>query len=72
MSHETVESYELDDIVDLDEHVLTVGASAAGVGSGVPIDQPLARLWTFAGLRAVRARSFSTRADALEAVRRRG
>ena len=65
--------FELEDIVDLGEHVLIVGhVLGRGAGSGVPIDQRLAMLWTFHGLKAVHAKSFPSTAEALEAVGRGG
>ncbi|MQA72811.1 MAG: hypothetical protein GEU88_00390 [Solirubrobacterales bacterium] len=60
---------EIEEIIDLGENVVVVlGISAQGVGSGVPVAQQLAAVWTFDGDRAVRARSFTSRADALEAA----
>jgi hypothetical protein len=35
----------------------------------VPVSQELAVVWTFEGDKAVRARSFTSRAEALEAAR---
>jgi ketosteroid isomerase-like protein len=61
---------EVDEIIDLGEHVVVVlGISAQGAGSGVPVAQEFAVVWTFDGERVVRARSFTSRADALEAAR---
>jgi ketosteroid isomerase-like protein len=68
---ETWDDYdqELEEIVDLGDDVLVVGrASARGAGSGVPVMQEFAVVWTFEGERAVRARSFGSRAEALRAV----
>jgi ketosteroid isomerase-like protein len=60
---------ETDEVIDLGDHVLVVGrVLARGPGSGVPVDQPVAMLWTFEGTKAVRARSFRSKAEALEAV----
>jgi ketosteroid isomerase-like protein len=47
-------------------HVLR--RSARGGGGRVPVAQELAVVWTFEGDRAVRARSFTSRAEALEAA----
>jgi ketosteroid isomerase-like protein len=61
---------EVDEIIDLGEHVVVVlGISAQGAGSGVPVAQEFAVVWTFDGERVVRARSFTSRAEALEAAR---
>lgn len=68
---ETWDDYdqEIEDIVDLGDDVLVVGrASARGAGSGVPVTQEFAVVWTFEGERAVRARSFPSRAEAEQAV----
>lgn len=60
---------ELEEIVDLGDDVLVVlRISARGGGSGVPVTQELAVVWTFEGDKAVRARSFASRAEALEAA----
>lgn len=70
-TRETWDDYdqEVDEIVDLGDDVLVVGrASARGTGSGVPVAQEFAVVWTFEGERAVRARSFGSRAEALEAI----
>jgi ketosteroid isomerase-like protein len=64
-------SYEqkLEEIVDLGENVVVVVRIAGrGGGSGVPVSQDLAVVWTFVGDKAVRARSFTSRAEALEAA----
>lgn len=71
---ETWDDYdqELVEIVDLGDDVLVVGrASARGAGSGVPVTQEFAVVWTFEGDRAVRARSFASREEALEAAEHR-
>ena len=71
-TRETWDDYdqELEEIVDLGDDVLVVlRISARGGGSGVPVSQELAVVWTFEGDRAVRARSFASRAEALEAVK---
>jgi ketosteroid isomerase-like protein len=60
---------EVEEIIDLGDHVVVVlGISAQGVGSGVPVAQEFAVVWTFDGDAVVRARSFTSRAEALEAV----
>jgi ketosteroid isomerase-like protein len=62
-------SQELTEIIDLgDDVVVVVRLSTRGGGSGVPVAQELAVVWTFEGDRAVRARSFTSRAEALEAA----
>jgi ketosteroid isomerase-like protein len=64
---------EVEDIVDLGEQVVVVlRISARGSGSGAPVGQEMAVLWTFDGDRAVRARSFTSGAAALESARRPG
>ncbi len=71
-TQETWQDYkqEVQEIIDLEEHVVVVlGISAQGAGSGVPVAQEFAVVWTFDGPAVVRARSFTSRADALEAVR---
>ena len=55
---------EIEDLVDLGEHVLAV---RRGRGSGVPVDQRMWILWRFSGKRAVHAKSFASKAEALEA-----
>jgi ketosteroid isomerase-like protein len=70
-TRETWDDYaqEVEEIVDLGDDVLVVGrASARGAGSGVPVTQEFAVIWSFEGQRAVRAQSFPSRAAALEAV----
>jgi ketosteroid isomerase-like protein len=70
-TRETWDDYaqEVEEIVDLGGDVLVVGrASARGAGSGVPVTQEFAVIWSFEGERAIRARSFPSRAEALEAV----
>ena len=64
-------SQEVTEIVDLGEHVVVVvRISARGGGSGVPVAQEMAVVWTFEGDRAVRARSYTSGAVALESARR--
>jgi ketosteroid isomerase-like protein len=63
-------SQEVEEIIDLGAQVVVVlRISARGAGSGVPVAQELAVLWTFDGDRAVRARSFTSRAAALASAR---
>jgi ketosteroid isomerase-like protein len=62
---------EVEEVVDLGDDVLVVvRLSARGGGSGVPVTQELAIVWTFEGDKAVLARSFASRAEALEAAGR--
>jgi ketosteroid isomerase-like protein len=71
-TRETWEEYsqEVEEIIDLGAQVIVVlRISARGAGSGVPVAQELAVVWTFDGERAVRARSFTSRAAALAGVR---
>ncbi len=64
-------SQEVEEIIDLGERVVVVlRLSARGGGSGVPVSQELAVVWTFEGERAVRAESFTSRAAALESAGR--
>jgi ketosteroid isomerase-like protein len=64
-------SQELTELVDLGRNVLVVlRLSARGGGSGVPVAQELAVVWTFEGDKAVRARSFTSRAEAVETAER--
>jgi ketosteroid isomerase-like protein len=68
---ETWEEYQqdLDEIVAFGDDVLVVvRISARGGGSGVPVAQELAVVWTFDGERAVRARSFASRDEAVRAL----
>jgi ketosteroid isomerase-like protein len=70
-TREVWENYDqkVEEIVDLDEDaVVVVRVAGRGGGSGVPVSQELAVVWTFEGDKAVRARSFTSRAEALEAV----
>jgi ketosteroid isomerase-like protein len=61
---------EVEEIIDLGRDVVVVvRISARGGGSGVPVAQELAVVWTFEGDRAVRARSFTSKAEALESAR---
>jgi ketosteroid isomerase-like protein len=71
-TREVWEDYDqqMEEIIDLGENVVVVvRISARGGGSGVPVAQELAVVWTFEGDRAVRARSFTSRAEALESAR---
>jgi ketosteroid isomerase-like protein len=71
-TRETWQDYrqDVEEIVDLGENVVVVlRLSARGSGSGVPVAQELAVVWTFEGEQAVCARSFSSAAEALESAR---
>jgi SnoaL-like domain len=60
---------EIGEIVDLGEHVLVLARILGrGVGSGVPIDQEVAVLWYFEGEKAVWAKSFLSKREALAAA----
>jgi ketosteroid isomerase-like protein len=62
-------SQEIAEITDLGDDVLVVvSLSGRGGESGVPVAQELAVLWTFSGGKAIRARSFTSREEALEAA----
>src|SRR5918992_2242863 len=65
-------SQEIVEIADLGDDVLVVlSLSARGGGSGVPVAQELAVRWSFdEGGKAVLARSFTTKEEALEAAGR--
>jgi ketosteroid isomerase-like protein len=68
-TREVWENYDqkVEEIVDLVENVVVVVRIAGrGGGSGVPVSQELAVVWTFDGDQALRARSFTSRAEALE------
>ena len=68
---DTWEDYVLDlqEMVDLGEHVVVVmRMSGRGVSSGVPVSQEVATLWTFQGQKAIHAKGFPSRDEALEAV----
>jgi ketosteroid isomerase-like protein len=59
----------IEEITDLDTHVLAVGRmTARGRGSGVPIEQPLAMLARFQGEQIVWTKSFRSKQEALEAA----
>ena len=70
-TRETWEGYsqKLEEIVELGDHVVVVvSVSGRGGESGVPVGQQLAIVWTFEGERALRARSFTSRAEAFAAL----
>ena len=48
--------------------VVTYHLSARGRGSGVEVRQPITLVWTLVAGKAVRIRSYASRAEALEAV----
>jgi ketosteroid isomerase-like protein len=61
--------FELEEILDLDDDALVMGPRLdRGAASGVPISQPLGMLFTFRDDKAVRAKSFTSKQEALEAV----
>ena len=61
-------SQEIAELIDLgDDVVVVLRLSARGGGSGVPVAQELAVLWTFEDGKAIRARSFTSKEEALEA-----
>jgi ketosteroid isomerase-like protein len=63
-------SQEIEAIIDLDPNVVVVlRISARGSGSGVPVAQELAVVWTFEGDKAVRAESFTSKQEALDAAK---
>jgi ketosteroid isomerase-like protein len=60
---------QIEELVDLgDDIVVVLRVSARGAGSGVPIAQQSVWLWTFRERRAVRAKAFRSKKEALEAV----
>jgi ketosteroid isomerase-like protein len=61
---------EIEEIADLDEHqvLVVVRISGRGGGSGVPVAQELAVVWTFEDGKAIKARSFTSREEAVEAA----
>jgi ketosteroid isomerase-like protein len=63
-------SQEVEEIAELgeDDVLVVVRISGRGGGSGVPVAQELAVVWTFEGDKAVQARSFTSRQEALEAA----
>jgi ketosteroid isomerase-like protein len=61
--------FETEEIVDLGKHVLVLARiTGRGAASGVPIDQPVAVLVAFEGEKAVWAKSYLSKHEALEAV----
>jgi ketosteroid isomerase-like protein len=61
--------FETEEIVDLGEHVLVLAhVRGRGTGSGVPIDQQIAVLCAFEGEKAIWAKSFLSKREALEVV----
>jgi ketosteroid isomerase-like protein len=61
--------FEREEILDWDDHVVVIGrVLGRGKASGVPINQPLAMLFTFRDDKAVRGRSFTSKQEALEAA----
>src|SRR5918995_6055461 len=59
----------VEEIIDSGEHVVVVlRISGRGAGSGVPVSQRVTMLWTFKDDRIVRGKSFTSRAEALEAA----
>jgi ketosteroid isomerase-like protein len=61
--------FELEEILDLDDDALVMCRILdRGAASGVPISQPLGMLFTFRDDKAVRAKSFPSKQEALEAV----
>jgi hypothetical protein len=59
----------LDEVVALGEHALVLAhVTGRGAGSGVPIDQEIALLCVFEGDKAIWAKTFTSRRDAMEAA----
>jgi ketosteroid isomerase-like protein len=70
-TRETWEDYsqQVEELIELGDVVVVVLAiSARGGGSGVPVAQELAVVWRFDDGKAIEARSFTSRAEALEAA----
>ena len=60
---------EVEEFIDAGEHVVEVSRiSGRGARSGVPVTQRVAIVWTFQRGVLVRGKSFSSRAEAFEAV----
>jgi ketosteroid isomerase-like protein len=58
-----------EELIDAGPHVVVVlRFSGRGGRSGAPIAQQVATVWTFEGDQSVRSKSFTSRAEALEAV----
>jgi len=58
-----------EEFIDAGAHVVAVlRISGRGAQSGVPVTQQVGIVWTFEGETLVRGQSFSSRAEALEAV----
>lgn len=72
-TRETWDEYnqEIAEIAELgeDDVLVVVRISGRGGSSGVPVAQELAVVWTFEGDKAVQARSFTSRDEAVEAAR---
>ena len=59
----------IEEIIDLGERVVAVlRISGRGTRSGVPVSQQVAIIWTFQDERVVRGKSFTSRAEALDAA----
>jgi ketosteroid isomerase-like protein len=59
----------MEEIIDAGEHVVVVlRISGRGTRSGVPVAQRVAIVYTFEDDRIVRGKSFTSRAEALEAA----
>ncbi len=59
----------VEEIIDFSEHVVVVlRISGRGADSGIPVSQRVAMVWTFEDDRIVRGKSFTSRAEALEAA----
>jgi ketosteroid isomerase-like protein len=68
---ETLPDYGLavEEIIDRGDRVVAVlRISGTGGSSGVPVSQQVAFVWTFEGGKIVRGKSFTSRAEALEAA----
>jgi ketosteroid isomerase-like protein len=58
-----------EEIIDVGEHVvLVLRISGRGARSGAPVSQRVAIVYTFEDERIVRGKSFTSRAEALEAA----
>jgi ketosteroid isomerase-like protein len=68
---ETLPDYGLavEEIIDRGDRVVAVlRISGTGASSGAPVSQQVAFVWTFEGGKIVRGKSFTSRAEALEAA----